>query len=168
MFDLDSIRANEEVLRAKYGKSARDLDRESERGPCRAEVADISKEMNELLKLRREFNEKKQEVHHLVTSMASSSFVYYPKHYADNWIDDCDILDYNENIRIRTSGQVEDDKLQDFCDRTGLKLVDVLVSGSMSSPNCTYVFAFDREEKYNPCEGCCSMIECEDCCYSDW
>ena len=167
MFDLDSIRKNEEVLRAKYGKSARDLDREDDRRTL-IEVADVSAEMNELLKLRKEFNEKKQQVHRLVAGMAGDAFIYYPDHYANNWIQDLDILDYNENIRIRTEKKLEDDKIQDFCDRTGLKLIDIEVSGSMSYPKCAYIFAFNREEEYNPCEGCCSMIECEDCCYSDW
>ena len=167
MFDLDSIRKNEEVLRAKYGKSARDLDRESDSRDL-LEVADISAKMNEMLRLRKEFNKKKQEVHRLTSRMAGDSFIYYPKHYADNWIEDLDILDYDENIRIEVEHKLEDDKIQDFCSRTGLQLVDIKVRGSMSHPKCAYIFSFNREEEYNPCEGCCSMIECEDCCYSDW
>ena len=167
-FNIDKIRENENKLREKYGKSARDLDRESRHKHKRPEIADISEQMNSLLKLRKEYNEKKQEVHNLIASMESSSFIYYPDHYANNWIEDLDILDYNENIRIRVSNKLEDDKVQDFCDRTGLKLIDVEVRGSMSHPRCSYIFAFDREEEYNPCEGCCSMIECEDCCYYDY
>lgn len=167
-FNLDEIRENENKLREKYGKSARDLDRESRHEIKRPEVADISEEMNQLLKVRREYREKKQEVHRLIASMASSSFIYYPEHYANNWIKDLDILDYNENIRIRVENKLEDDKIQDFCNRTGLKLADVEVRGSLSHPHCAYIFTFNREEEYNPCEGCCRMIECEDCCYSDY
>lgn len=167
-FNIDKIRGNENKLREKYGKSARDLDRESRHERKRPEVADISEQMNSLLKLRKEYNEKKQEVHNLIASMASSSFIYYPDHYANNWIEDLDILDYNENIRIHVSNKLEDDKIQDFCDRTGLKLLDIEVRGSISHPRCYYIFTFDREEEYNPCEGCCSMIECEDCRYYDY
>lgn len=167
-FDLSEIRENENKLREKYGKSARDLDRESRHEIKRPEVADISEEMNQLLKVRREYREKKQEVHRLIASMASSSFIYYPEHYANNWIEDLDILDYNENIRISVENKLEDDKIQDFCNRTGLKLADVEVRGSLSHPRCAYIFTFNREEEYNPCEGCCRMIECEDCCYSDY
>ena len=98
-FDLDSIRANEEVLRAKYGKSARDLDRESDYADERLiETADVSAMMKELLEVKKAFNAKKQEVHRLVTCMAGDAFIYYPNCGADNWIEDVDILDYYERI----------------------------------------------------------------------
>ena len=163
-FDLDSIRANEEVLRAKYGKSARDLDKESEYADERfIETADISAAMKELLEVKKAFNAKKQEVHSLVTRMAGDAFIYYPNCGADNWIEDVDVLDSYERISIGTMRQVEDDKLQDFCDRTGLKLADTRVYGSLSNPVVRYIFAFDRDDEYDPCEGCCRLIECEDC-----
>ena len=166
-FDLDAIRSNEKRLRAKYGKSARDLDRESRHEPKRPEVADVSEEINELLRLRKAYNEKMQDVHNLISSMASSSFIYYPESYADNWILDADVLDYDENVRIRVENKLEEDKVQDFCSRTGLELIDIQVRGSIHNPKCSYIFSFDREEEYDPCEGCCSMIECEDCCYGN-
>ena len=63
-FDLDTIRANEERLRAKYGKSARDLDKESEYADERfIETADVSAVMKELLEVKKAFNAKKQEAH---------------------------------------------------------------------------------------------------------
>lgn len=168
-FDLVSIRANEEVLRNKYGKSARDLDKESEYAKERfIETADVSIVMKELLDAKKAFNKKKQEAHSLVTRMAGDAFIYYPNCGADNWIEDVEILDYYERIRIQTMRPVEDDKLQDFCSRTGLKLVDTVVYGSLSHPDVTYVFAFDRDDEYDPCEGCCRLIECEDCSNSPY
>lgn len=168
-FDLDTIRANEERLRAKYGKSARDLDKESEYADERfIETADVSAVMKELLEAKKAFNAKKQEAHSLVTRMAGDAFIYYPKGGADNWIEDVNILDYYERIAIKTMSQVEDDKLRDFCDRTGLKLIDVEVYGRLSNPDVTYIFAFERDDEYDPCEGCCLLIECEDCSHSPY
>lgn len=163
-FDLDSIRANEEVLRAKYGKSARDLDRESEYADEEViETADVSVVMKELLEAKKAFNEKKQEAHTLIACMAGDAFIYYPNGGADNWIEDVDVLDYYERISIRTMRKVEDDKLDDFCSRTGLKLLDTEVYGSLSNPDVKYIFGFERDDEYDPCEGCCRLIECEDC-----
>lgn len=168
-FDLDTIRANEERLRAKYGKSARDLDKESEYADERfIETADVSAVMKELLEAKKAFNAKKQEAHSLVTRMAGDAFIYYPEGGADNWIEDVEILDYYERISIKTMRQVEADKLHDFCDRTGLKLIDVEVYGRLSNPDVTYIFEFERDDEYNPCEGCCRLIECEDCSHSPY
>ena len=163
-FDLDTIRANEERLRAKYGKSARDLDKESEHADERfIETADVSTVMKELLEAKKAFNAKKQEAHSLITHMAGDAFIYYPEGGADNWIEDIEVLDYCERINISCMRAVEADKLHDFCDRTGLNLIDVKIYGGLSNPDVTYIFEFERDDEYNPCEGCCRLIECEDC-----
>lgn len=163
-FDLNTIRANEERLRVKYGKSARDLDKESEYADERfIETADVSAMMKELLEAKKAFNAKKQEAHSLITHMAGDAFIYYPEGGADNWIEDVEVLDYHEKISISCMREVEADKLHDFCDRTGLNLINVEVSGRHSNPDVTYIFEFERDDEYNPCEGCCRLIECEDC-----
>ena len=167
-FDLNKIRENENMLREKYGRSARDIDRDSEHADERLiEVCDVSAMMKELLETKKTYLNKKQEVHRLVMAMAGDAFIYYPKKYADNWIQNANILNFEEYIEIETEHQVEDDKIKDFCDRTGLELIKTKVYGSLPNPSATYIFDFERDDEWDPCQGCCSMIECEDCCYSN-
>lgn len=160
--NINKIKENEKQLRSKYGRSLRDIRREEGVGDI-PEYTDISKEINELLALKSQMNIKNQQVYRIVRRIASDCFMYYPGSTSDNDVESVTILDYNDDIRIRVRHVIEEDKVQDFCDRTGLELIGIQVDGPYFEPYCTYIFAFEREKPYDPCEGCISDIECNEC-----
>lgn len=156
-----NLEKNETILRNKYGRNMRDIRRES--GSKLPESMDISKEINELLDLRSQFKIKNKKVHRAIKKLASDCFMYYPHGTSDNDVQHVRVLDYEDNIRIEVQHIIEQDKVEDFCERTNLKLIDIEVEGSYFNPQCTYIFAFDRIKPHNPCEGCISNIECNEC-----
>lgn len=166
MIDIKKIQENEKRLSEKYGRSLRDIRRKD--GYDSHEYADVSKEINELLEFRSAFSIKRQQVHRLISKIASDCFMYYPGSVSDNDVESVETLDYYDNVRIHVRHVIEEDKVRDFCDRTGLELVDIQVDGHYFEPQCTYIFAFDREKPEDPCEGCISDIECNECEYNGY
>lgn len=162
MINIKQIKVNEKKLQEKYGRGLRDIHREmfNDNSP---EYGDVSKEMNELLELQSAFNIKKKSVYQLIRKIAGECFLYYPNSVSDNDIESIDVLDYYDNIRIRVRHVIEEDKVRDFCDRTGLELVGLKVEGDYFEPRCIYIFTFDRDKPHDPCEGCISDIECNEC-----
>lgn len=162
VMDMEQIKTNEQKLREKYGKSARDLMREEEQ-LC-IETCDVSKEMNELLKMKIQYQNELKEVKKIVGRMAGDAFIYYPDGYANNWINEfgIELFSYYGDIVIHMmEGEVEDDKIEDFCMRTGLELVDIILKGSKirHTLEAIYIFTFQKDMECQECDECYC-----DCC----
>ena len=159
-FDLEEIRKNEDRLRKKYGKSARDLDREG--GHEFIEVCDIPKKLQEVIAAKNQYVEKNSEVENIIRSIAGDCFTYYPEGWADNYVGDeydsgVDLFGYRGDVIIRVERKIEDEKIEDFCTRTNLKLVDVRFDGSLLSNrgDYTYVFGYEHGDEIDEeCEYC--------------
>ena len=162
-FDLEAIRKNEDRLREKYGKSARDLDREG--GHKVIEVCDVPKKLQEVIEAKNQYVEKNSEVEDIIRMIAGDCFTYYPEGWADNYVGDeydkgVDLFSYRGDVVVRVERKIEDEKVDDFCTRTNLKLIAIKFDGDLltNRGNYTYVFGYEHEDEDDDdydCCGCC-------------
>lgn len=164
--NIDDIRENENVLREKFGKSARDLQRESNREVF--EVYDVKTLFDSLKKAADAYKSMKEEVENVIARMAGDAFIYYPDHYADNWIggaydNGVTLFGTYGPIAIEVASKIDEEKVDDFCQRTGLVLKDIRHYGSLlyNDGNYNYIFGFDNIDS-DECDDC-DCGHCFDC-----